>query len=145
MLVTIKRSTLEWTAPDGQVKIWGFEGSLPDTHEVIQGKTRSGKIADALDQTLDLTTTVSKAGKTYYIQVPKEDAGSYGNHPVQLNSPSATGVTDAQLDRLEKIIASLEAVAGRLTNPTQLNLPPVNDDDFFKAAELLGGEVIDDL
>ncbi len=144
MLVTIKSSNHVWTAPDGQMKIWDFTGVYPDTGEQLQGSTRSNRIANAIDQTLDLTTTVSKSGKTYYIQVPRDGSQGFTQAAQALPTPSPVSNTNNATERFTQAVDKFERAVDRLVGtpdvPTTENnsVPPQYQPEYF-------GEVENDL
>lgn len=165
MLVTIKSSNQVWQSPDGQMKIWDFSGVLPDTNEPINAQTRSGKIASSLGQTLDLTTTVSKSGKTYFVQVPREGSqfpSNYNNAAAVTQTTErapigqAAPFTNDTSERLIRAIERFEEAVMRFerTQPMQYTdsasgdtvLTDLPSQPTAEAlADFMGGEIVDDM
>ncbi len=105
MLITIKNVKHEWKSPDERVNIW----SLND-QDGNSWQTRSQKIASSEGQTMELTTTISKGGKTYLIQPPRED-GAYGPQPAAPSAPktpSAPAPASGSMVSLEAAVARFE-------------------------------------
>lgn len=153
MLITIKTANHIWTSPDGQVKIWDFTGAYADSGESMQGQTRSQKIATSTDQTLDLTTTVSKSGKTYYVQVPREGGGwsspsttgapSYQatQGPLDLKTSDHTAESQNASERFYAAVERFDKAVDKLVGKDKLP----TDEQVQKVAEYFGGEIVDDL
>jgi hypothetical protein len=143
MLINVLKSNKVWTSPDGNISIWDIEDA-----DGQKWQTRSQKIADALGQTLDCTTTVSKSNKTYLVQTPKEGSPGF-SQAAQSHVPGSGGqLPNETIIRLEKAVESLERIADRFS-PTAPTAPApdvvpktVNEqqlDDFF------GGDIVDDI
>lgn len=118
MLTTIRSSNQVWQSPDGKIKIYDFTGELT-SGEQVAGQTRSDRIAQSINQVLDLTTTVSKSGKTYFVQVPKEGfehAGQSYTPPAQPALPNV-GITDeAATARFEMAVQAFSDAVDKLVH-----------------------------
>lgn len=161
MKITVKSSNKVWSSPDGQISIYDITDQ-----DGNKWQTRSNKIAEAIDQVLDLTTTVSKSGKTYLVQVPREGSEwsrpSYATQPHQTapetapeaprhaESANMSVPTVSQIERLENVLERFERAVEKLFPSRTKDTLPTDEEvdrygDVNRAAELLGGEVTDDL
>jgi hypothetical protein len=156
--ISVRSSKESWKSPDGKITIWEVTDGDGQTWD-----TMSGKIANALGQTIEVTTRVSNKGKTYLITPP---AG--GAYPL----PAAPVVgAEGILARIEQILARYEASVAafsesvdKLVGQTPVQdgpkppQPPEKDvvlteipDDpmgaeFDEAMRVFGGgEIVDDL
>ena len=146
MLITISQVKEEWKSPDGQLSIWGLVNQMDGT----PWKTMSKKIADSEGQTMELTTRVSKNGKTYLIQPPREDS-PYGNPGGQGNQAAKpAGPASANLDRLEVLVDRLEAAvdgiqASRLPKPDVIPTETISEAEMQKRLDdVFGPDGIED-
>lgn len=142
MLITVKESTLVWTAPDGNVKIWDITDS-----EGQKWQTRSQKIADSVDQTLDCTIIVSKSNKTYLVQTPREGSPGFqsaAGHQPGSSAPGATERFERAVERFEKAVDRLSPdatpIASKDVLPTSAQVESAQE-----LADFFGGEIENDL
>jgi hypothetical protein len=139
MNITVKSSKEVWASPDGQRNIWEIQ-----TPEGTTWQTMSRQIAQAIGQTLDLTTRVSAAGKTYLVKPPQEQQVPPAYQGAQaavdaIKAPPAPTITPELLERLIRVLQGLDdhlrAVHGVAANT---DLPPL---PTYEGPE----EVLDDL
>lgn len=146
MQIHVKSSNQAWQSPDKSITIWDVFDA-----EGNKWATMSGKIANALGQTIDVTTRTNTKGKTYLVSPPQE-----GYQPplasVAPTTPSGGGMNEATLARFESAVAAFGDYVDRLTaSKTAPSGDVVSTDihdpgaDFDRAIDALGGgSVVDD-
>jgi hypothetical protein len=153
--ISVRSSKESWKSPDGKITIWEVTDGDGQTWN-----TMSGKIANALGQTIEVTTRVNNKGKTYLITPPAEGAYPLPAAPVT----GAEGI----LSRIEQILARYEASVAAFSDsvdklvgqtPVQDGPKPPEKDvvlteipdnpmgaEFDEAMRVFGGgEIVDDL
>lgn len=132
MKISVRSSAEAWKSPDGKITIW----------DVIDGEgatwqTMSGKIANAIGQTIDVTTRTNTKGKTYLITPPQDGV-------TPLVSSQSSPMSEQTLARFESAVAAFSDAVDRLTG--KASGPHEKPGVAFDAAmEIFGNDIVDDL
>lgn len=144
MKISVASSNQAWQSPDQKITIWDVIDS-----DNNKWSTMSGKIANAIGQTIEVTTRTNNKGKTYLVT---PQPGGY--QPPLAQSPGGN-MNDATLARFEAAVAAFGDYVDRLIGskaappsdvvPTEIPDKPMGY-DFDRAIEALGGgEIVDDI
>lgn len=127
MQITIQSSEESWKSPDGQRTIWEITDG-----EGNKWQTMSQQIAQAIGQTMDLTTRVSDKGKTYLIKPPVDGVRAPQAAPPSLGGQDATMMLRRILEQLEAIEKILLVAPNKTTEVPDIDLPPIEsyEDDL---------------
>ena len=138
MLITVKESNEVWKSPDGQRSIYEIKDQDGNTWQ-----TMSRQIAQAINQSMELTTRVSNKGKTYLIKPQDRQE----NAQQTLDGVSSPSIRSEDLQRFQEAVNKFDEAVNKLL--LSKGLEEIAQDTDMPPAELYenlaGKEITDDL